>query len=281
MGTSRIYTVFAGATEVVGGALLFIPQLSVAGAMICAAALVNVFFLNLGFDINVKQYSLHLLLFATFLLAPALPALTRLLTFRAPAQLRPPGPLFQRLWVNRVVLALQIVYGGYVTAHEAVRTRHAARQLHQTVAELPFSGIWSTQEFRLKGEILPPLATDDHRWSRMMFEPDPFDASPDVVIEMANGTRHFFSAEFDKARTVVTLKRVNDERKWIPELFRGRPPDPIIGTFRLNAAVPGQLGLEGVFEGQPVQATLRRDDRRFLLLDHGFHWIHDRLFWAR
>jgi hypothetical protein len=101
------------------------------------------------------------------------------------------------------------------------------------------------------------------------------------VIEMANGARRFFSAEFDKARTVWNFKRVNDERKSVPELFRGQPPDPIIGTFRLNAAVPGHLGLEGVFEGKPVPATLRRDEMRFMLLDHCLHWIHDRLFWAR
>jgi hypothetical protein len=108
-----------------------------------------------------------------------------------------------------------------------------------------------------------------------------FDGSPDLVIEMANGARHFFSAEFDKARTDLNIKRVNDERKWVPELFRGQPPDPIVGTFRLNAGAPGYLMLEGVYEEQLIQANLRRGEMKFLLLEHGSHWIHDRLFWAR
>jgi hypothetical protein len=111
MGASRVYAIFAGATEVLSGALLFIPRLSLAGALISAAALINVFILNLGFDINVKQYSLHLLLFGGLLLAPALPPLTRLLAYRKAVQLAPPRPLFQQSWMNRLVLLLQIVYG--------------------------------------------------------------------------------------------------------------------------------------------------------------------------
>jgi hypothetical protein len=281
MGASRIYTVFAGTTEVLGGALLFVPRLSVAGALISAGALANVFFLDLGFDINVKQYSLHLLLFAGFLLAPALPPLTRLLMSRGPAQLRPSRPLSQRSWVNRLILILQLAYGGYVVTHEAVAAHREVRHYRQTLTELPFYGIWHVEEFRISGEVRVPLTTDGHRWSRLTFEPDQFDGSPDLIIEMANGARRFFYAEFDQAQTVVNLRRVNDERKWIPELFRGRPADPLVCTFRLNAGVPGHLRLEGVLEGQSVQAKLRGDETRFLLLDHGFHWIHDRLFWAR
>jgi uncharacterized membrane protein YphA (DoxX/SURF4 family) len=281
MGTSRIYTLFAGVTEVLGGALLFVPRLTMVGALISSAALVNVFFLDLGFDINVKQYSLHLLLFAGFLLAPSLPPLTRLLVSRKPAQLRPPRPLFQRPWLNRVVLIFQIVYGGYVVTREALDARRGVRQYQQTLAELPFYGIWSVEEFRDSGEVRQSFTTEGRYWSRLMFEPDQFDGRTDLVIEMANGTRRFFYAEFDKARTVLNLRRANDERKWVPELFRGQPPDPIIGTFRLTVGTPGHLQLEGDFEGQRIQTHLRADEKRFLLLDHGFHWVHDRLFWAR
>ena len=281
MGASRIYTVFAGATEVLGGALLFVPRLSVAGALISAAALMNVFFLDLGFDINVQQYSLHLLLFAGFLLAPVLPPLTKLLLSGGPAQIRPPGPLFQRSWVNRLMLILQIAYGGYVVIHDAADARREVRHYQQTLAEIPFYGIWSVEELRIGGELRSPLTTDSHRWSRLIFEPDQFDGSPDLVIEMANDARRSFYAEFDKARTVLNLKRVNEERKWVPELFRGQPPDPVVGSFRLDARAPGHLLLEGVFEGQPVQANLRGNQIRFLLLDHGFHWTHDRLLWER
>ena len=83
------------------------------------------------------------------------------------------------------------------------------------------------------------------------------------------------------AKDTCQKQRVNDDRKWIPEFFRGHPPDPIIGTLRIDAAVPGYLGLEGIFEGVSVSATLRRDEMKFLLFEHGFHWIHDWLFWPR
>src|SRR5262249_55419554 len=163
--------------------------------------------------------------------------------------LRPPLPIFQRAWVNRFVVMIQLVYGVYVVTHEALDARRGAQQYLQTLAELPFCGIWRVEEFGISGEVQPRLSTDEHRWSRVIFEPDRFDGSPDLVVELANGTHRFFHAEFDKTRTVLNVRRVNDDRKWIPEVFRGQPPDSIIGTLRLNAGVPGYLALEGIFEG--------------------------------
>ena len=127
----------------------------------------------------------------------------------------------------------------------------------------------------------PALVTDDRRWWRVVLEADPFDASPDFVIEMASGARRFFYAEFDNGATLAKLKPINDDRKWFPERFRGQPPAPVVANFRLDTSVPGHLLVEGDFEGQLVQALLRRTDPKFLLLDRGFHWINDRPCWTR
>ena len=69
MAASRPYVLFAGLTEVLGGALLFAPSLATLGALICAASLTNVLMLNMSYDVPVKLYSFHLLLKAVFLLA--------------------------------------------------------------------------------------------------------------------------------------------------------------------------------------------------------------------
>jgi hypothetical protein len=282
MGASRIYTLFAGSSEVLGGVLLFIPRLVTLGALTSGAALTNVLFLNLGYDVNVKQYSLHLLLMAGFLIIPGLPALAGLLIFHRPARLASPKFIFRRVWLNRAVLLLQIAYGGYAVTREFTGARRAARHYEQAAQNIPFSGVWTVDELRINGRSRPALVTDDRRWRRVIFEADPFDASrPDFVVEMTSGVRRFFYAEFDNGATSVKLKPINDDRKWFPERFRGQPPAPVLADFRLNTPMPGHLMLEGDFEGQLVQASLRRTDTKFLLLDRGFHWINDRPFWTR
>jgi hypothetical protein len=72
MGSSTLYTVFTGLVETMGAVLMFVPRLTTIGALICAAALANVFMLNVSYDVVVKQYAFHLLLMSVFLIGPDL-----------------------------------------------------------------------------------------------------------------------------------------------------------------------------------------------------------------
>src|SRR5579859_5260248 len=68
MSASASYTIFAGAIEMLGGILLFLPRLVTLGALISVGAMANVFMLNMSYDVPVKLYSFHLLLLAIFLI---------------------------------------------------------------------------------------------------------------------------------------------------------------------------------------------------------------------
>lgn len=70
IGTSRGYEMFTGAVELLAAALLFVPQVSTLGALVALAATMNVFMLNVFYDVTVKNFSLHLVLMALFLLIP-------------------------------------------------------------------------------------------------------------------------------------------------------------------------------------------------------------------
>jgi hypothetical protein len=281
MGSSRIYTLFAGLTEVLSGVLLFIPRVATAGALLSAAALTNVLFLNLGYNVNVKQYSLHLLLMAGLLLGPDLRGLAGLLIFHRPVSPIPSKSLFRRPWLNHAALILQLAYGGYLTTREFTDGHREVRQFEETTRTTPFYGMWSVDELRIDGEVLPALVTEDHRWWRVIFEPDPYDAKPDLVVQMTSGVSRSFYADFDKRSTLVKLKAVDDDRLWFPERFRGQPPAPVIATLKLNSATPERLQMEGDFEGRVVQATLRRMEVKFVLQNCGFHWVNDRPCWTR
>src|ERR1700743_1432174 len=75
MSASKTYTIFAGAVEVLGGVLLFIPRLATLGALVGIGAMANVFLLNMSYDVPVKLYSFHLLLLSIVVGLPQVPRL--------------------------------------------------------------------------------------------------------------------------------------------------------------------------------------------------------------
>jgi hypothetical protein len=72
MGISYSYNVFMGLMEVIPALMLLYYRTRILGLFILSGVLLNVIFINFGFDISVKLYSLFLLLICFLLLAPNL-----------------------------------------------------------------------------------------------------------------------------------------------------------------------------------------------------------------
>jgi hypothetical protein len=70
IGASTSYEIFAGCAETLGGILLLTPRTTTLGAMVCLADMIQVFMLNMTYDVPVKLFSFHLILFSLLLLAP-------------------------------------------------------------------------------------------------------------------------------------------------------------------------------------------------------------------
>ena len=70
VGASHSYEIFTGCAETLGGILLLMPRTTTLGALVCLADMIQVFTLNMTYDVPVKLFSFHLLLFSLFLLAP-------------------------------------------------------------------------------------------------------------------------------------------------------------------------------------------------------------------
>src|SRR5204863_9846194 len=70
MGSSIAYQMFTGWAEVAAGVLLVVPRTATIGALIAFADMLQVFVLNISYDVGLKQTSFHLMAIALFLLAP-------------------------------------------------------------------------------------------------------------------------------------------------------------------------------------------------------------------
>jgi hypothetical protein len=127
MGTSTSYNWFMALLEIIPGLLLLHSKTRELAALIAFGVLLNVFMVNIGFDISVKLFSIYLLFCSIYLIQPFTSKLIRLLVMKKEIQLATApkilssSPLIKRLMKSTVIcffaLEISIPYLNQPTQH--------------------------------------------------------------------------------------------------------------------------------------------------------------------
>jgi hypothetical protein len=153
IGASPAYEIFAGCAEVLGGILLIVPRTTMLGALVCLADILQVFMLNMTYDVPVKLFSFHLLLMALFLLAPETSRLVDIF-FRN----RAVGPsieaqLFRTRRANRIALAVQILFGIWLVSGNLYGSWSGWHTYGGGRVHSPLYGIWNVDQHSVDGQL--------------------------------------------------------------------------------------------------------------------------------
>ena len=261
IGASRPYEIFAGCAELAGGILLLIPQTATLGALICLADTIQIFTLNMTYDIPVKLFSFHLILMSLYLLAPDARRLLNVLVLNRAAEPSTLLPVGRTDRARRLAVALQIVFGLYLVGMNLYGARQSWTQYGGGAPKSPLYGIWNIETMSIRGETRSPLVTDDDRFRRVIF-----DRPTGVAFQRMNDTFATYGARIDMAAKTLTV-------------MRGGAPGPAtepVGTFSFEQPSTDRLLLKGEMEGRAVHIEGRLIDRNsFLLVNRGFHWIQE------
>jgi hypothetical protein len=233
-----------------------------------------------SYDVAVRHLALVLLLMSGFLLAPDLPRMMDVLVLNRPVESRPARPLFPRKWLERAVLGLTITLGCYWFGSDLVRERRNSKASLEAQFKTPYYGVWTVDEFAVNGADRPALFTDPLRWKLIVFDWSPSDAKPSVVVHFGLDTRRLFFMEFDDRRKSITLIQSKPDRLMAPQAQNLAPVAPKVGSLTVNDAQPGQLVLEGDFEGQRVRAVLHRTMPAPIVRKWRYRWFHTGPFWG-
>ena len=256
IGAAPAYQIFTGCAELLGGILLLIPRTTMAGALVSLADLVQVFVLNMTYDVGLKLTSLHLILLALFLLAPDFRRLARFLFLNQATGASTGPPLFRAARANRIALALQILFGLYLLGTYAYLNVGYWYAAGGGAPRSPLYGVWDVERLWVDGETGPPSLNDyDRRWRRVIF-----DAPDRMAFQRTDDSFARYGALVDVGNSTLSLTK-GDSREWKSEFVFRRPAD-------------NRVILEGEMDGYEIYAELERVEfDTFRLLNSHFRWV--------
>jgi hypothetical protein len=239
------------------GILLVIPRTTTLGALICLADMIQVFTLNMTYDVPVKLFSFHLILMALFLLTPEFSRLANFFIFNRTAAPSTQPPLFRTPRANRIALAAQLVFGLWLLGMNIYSSWTGWSIYGGGSPKSPLYGIWNVDQFSVDGQPRPPLLNDNDRWRRAIFE-NPQRMSFQRMDDSFTG----YGVSINANDKTLTLTK-NDDKTWK-------------ATFNFQRAAQDQLTLDGRMDGHQIHMQLKLLDRKkFLLVNRGFHWIQE------
>jgi len=257
IGASRPYEIFTGCAELIAGILLIIPSTVTLGALVSLGCMIQVFILNMTYDVPVKLFSFHLVLMSLFLLAPDARRLLNLLVLNRPADRSPvpqPGGTARAI---RIGVILQFVLGAYLVGMNIRGAVQAWTLYGGGAPKSPLYGIWNVAYMSIDDVERAPLITDNDRWRRVVF-----DRPTALTFQRMDDTFARFGSKINMETKSLTLTK-QDDPKWT-------------ANFSFQKPAADRMILQGEMDGKKVQMRLDLFPReQFLLVRRGFNWIQE------
>ena len=254
IGASQPYQIFTGIVEVLGGLLLLAPRTTMLGATLCLASMIQVFILNMTYDVGVKILSFQLALMSFFLLAPDFPRLANVFFRNDPST---EHALFPTRHANKIALAVQIAFGIYLLGVYANigRTFWYTEGGGGSPKSLLY-GIWNVEELAIDGELRPPQVNEyDRRWRRVIF-----DGPQWIFFQRTDDSFVRYGVNIDVQQNTLALTK-GHSRTWHSNFTFERPDSD-------------RLLLDGHMDGHRINMKLQLVEfDTFRLLNSRFRWV--------
>jgi hypothetical protein len=255
IGFNPIYEAVCGAIEVVAATLLFFRRTALAGAILTFFVMGNVLLYNLFFDVPVKIYSAHLVLFSLVIIAPELRSLWDFFWRHQPsAPSTPTVPATQRRGVRIAIYVVEVFLILMVLASIPSQYQSFARAQASLHHPQPFTGEWRVQGHAAPGAV---ITSGGRPMTNLFIEPN-----GRATLRDDTGVLWRAGIYINDKNSNFALYRDSEA----PLVYTFQQPDPMHLILRLSAndAATGALYLERV----PLP-------ERYPLLERGFHLVNE------
>ncbi len=255
MGHSEPYSIFTGLLEVFGGCFLLFRRTKVLGAMLTFAIMLNVFVLNMSYDVPVKLFSFHLWLMSIFVLLPDWGNIANFFILNRSTRPLPIKDYFSDKKRRLLAHGFKGILVFHVLFHTLNAKWEVQKQYGKRAPSHALYGVYEVQDFVVNGDTLPPLTTDTLRWKKLII-----DKKNSLIIKMDDsrvGLRH----EMDSMRNSISLTPFLEDG--VTYVFDFEKTDSL-------------LHLSGSQENNTFRIkSIRYGREDFFLIRRGFNWINE------
>lgn len=256
MGASKGYTVFSGWAEVAGGLLLIFRRTRTLGGLVCFGVMLNIFVMNMCYDIPVKIFSFHLMLFAFFIFMQDWKRLFSVFFTTATTTARSFPNYFKKAYLNISALILKVLFIGsflYVGIANSIET---IEEYNLNGPKPPLYGIYDIQNVVKSQDTIPLVIINDTLWKKIVIQSDKY-----LLAYPMKGNIKRFDLKLDTIHHTMDLVKRSDSTNFYK--FKYMFKDSI-------------LILKGVHKKDTLHIETKQYDlENFSLINRGFHWINE------
>lgn len=264
IGYSQPYEIFSGIMELLVAVLLLYKRTIPLGLIIGFGVFVNVFVLNMSYDIPVKLYSLQIVLCCLYLLIIDNKKYIDFFILGKPTT--PTNGYehqFAKRWqrISRIVFkaAFVLIFVGW----NIFDCFNWYNETHTNEAEIIPRGLYTIKTFKKNHQNIMIDHTDTLVWKDFVFDREKMGSikTKDTTFLNKYG-RAYFIYDVDKSKQTINFKEGSKDS---------------VGVFKMKYKLIDKktLQLEGVFKKDTLFYELVRNEKMFPLAEKQFHWISE------
>ncbi|MCD9615641.1 hypothetical protein [Chryseobacterium gleum] len=247
MGASTGYTFVSGLLEVIGGLLLLFRRTKTFGALFSMTVMINVALLNFFYDVPVKIFSSHIVLFCFFIVSGDAIALYRFFVLHQPSQLRFQKRTSDKKWKRITLTAFKwLVVAFFISSSSSA--------LFYTPPAVPMEGAYIVDQYLINNREIP--CNDSLGWKKIVIS---YPGRTNIILN--NDSTKVFQSVLDTGKKTLMLRKA-DEQNIYAYLHYSLQKDSIIFT--------GNKGSDSV-----KIKTIRKKKEDYPLNKRGFHWVNE------
>ncbi len=251
IGHSRAFTLFTAIAEITAGLLLLFRKTYITGALIAFVIMLNVFLMNMCYDVPVKLFSLHLTLMSLFILAPSVSSIFNFIVLRKNITLQIIEIQFPKKWMRITRHTLKVLI--LLLIPVASLWGQIEYYNEQKISFQDLNANYTSTQFIKNNDSLP--STDTTRWDKLII-----DEGYAKIITTANKSS-WYTVDVDTIGRKLKLKDNNDTT--------------LQYTFTY-VFINKQLHLKGIFKKDTLNIDFsQKRKEEYPLNERGFHWISE------
>lgn len=262
MSYSPFYTAATGYVEVIGGLLLLFRGTTFLGSLISFIAMVNVVIIDIGYDVSVKMFAIHLLLMVFVLVAYNT---RRILQFSlnrtniTPVKYESLIPSrFRKLQYGlKAGIILYFAISQFYFQGKRVDRRNTQNEA-PSLTSVYFVNDQTANGIPLNDDYFP----EELKWKAIFINGSSY-LKNSLVIENKEGRRRYFSTKTDTVNKTITFYP-----------FRGSEDDT--NTFNYEKLDGKGVRFEGIYQGDTLSITTEsKSKEEYQLIKNKIKWIRD------